>query len=111
MSRHVASWWAKRVDELSRGEDAESIARRHGVKARTLVWWRSELVRRARKKPTSAPGPRRLPVVVDRSRRAMVSVRDDVLDVVVELDTARVVLRGALSPEHLAALVAAARSC
>ena len=109
MSRHMESWWAKRVDELSRGEDAESIARRHGVKARTLVWWRSELVRRAREKPTSTP--RLLPVVVDRSRRAIVEVRDDVLDVVVELDAARVVVRGALRPEHLAALVTAARSC
>ena len=96
---------------MSRGEDAESIARRHGVKARTLVWWRSELVRRAREKSTSAPSPRLLPVVIDRSRRAIVEVRDDVLDVVVELDTARVVVRGAIRPEHLAALVAAARSC
>ena len=109
MSRHVASWWAKRVDELSRGEDAESIARRHGVKARTLVWWRSELVRRAREKPVS--GPRLLPVVVDRSRRAIVDIRDDVLDVVVEFESARVVVRGAMRPEHLAALVTAARSC
>ena len=109
MSRHVASWWAKRVDELSRGEDAESIARRHGVRARTLVWWRSELVRRAREKP--AAGPRLLPVVVDRSRRAIVDIHDDVLDVVVELGDARVVVRGAMCPEHLAALVTAARSC
>ncbi len=99
------------MEELSRGEDAESIARRHGVKARTLVWWRSELVRRAREKSASAPAPRLLPVVVDRSRRTIVEVRDDVLDVVVELDDARVVVRGALRPEHLAALVTAARSC
>ena len=111
MSRHVASWWAKRVGELSRGEDAESIARRHGVRTRTLVWWRSELARRAREKPGSTSAPRLLPVVVDRSRRALVEVRDDVLDVVVELDAARIVVRGAIRPEHLAALVAAARSC
>ena len=96
---------------MARGEDAESIARRHGVKARTLVWWRSELVRRAREKSAAAPAPRLLPVVVDRSRRAIVEVRDDVFDVVVELDAARVVVRGALRPEHLAALVTAARSC
>ena len=111
MPRQVASWWAKRVEELSRGEDAESIARRHGVRARTLVWWRSELVRRVRKKSPAAPVPRLLPVVVDRSRRAIVAVRDEVLDVVVELDAARVVVRGAMRPEHLAPLVAAARSC
>ena len=111
MSRHVASWWAKRVEELSRGEDAESFARRHGVRARTLVWWRSELVRRAREKSPAAPVPRLLPVVVAGARRAIVDVPDDVLDVVVELDAARVVVRGALRPEHLAALVTAARSC
>ena len=73
------------------------------------MWWRSELARRARDAPASAP--RLLPVVVDRSRRALVEVRDDVLDVVVELDAARIVVRGAIRPEHLAALVAAARSC
>src|ERR1035437_4101968 len=106
MARHVASWWAKRVEELARGDDAADVARRHGVEARTLVWWRSELARRGRKRRASAP--RLLPVVVDAS---LCGARDDTLEVIVELGTARVVVRGAIRPEHLAAMVAAARPC
>jgi transposase-like protein len=105
MSRQSASWWAKRVEELSKGGDAAEIARRHGVKASTLVWWRSELAKRAREQRTASP--RLLPVVVSGSPRA----GDDTLDVIVELGAARVVVRGALSADHLAALVAAARAC
>jgi len=109
MARHVASWWAKRVEELARGADAADVARRHGVEARTLVWWRSELARRGRKRRASTP--RLLPVVVDASLCAVSGARDDTLEVVVELGSARVVVRGAIRPEHLAAMVAAARPC
>lgn len=105
MSRHGASWWAKRIEELAKGGDAAEIAARHGVRPRTLVWWRSELARRARKVPASAP--RLLPVVVDRSS----APSNDSLDVVVELGSARVVVRGVLTARHLAAIVAAARAC
>ncbi len=109
MARHTASWWAKRVEELARGDDAAEVARRHGVKARTLVWWRSELARRGRKRRKSAP--RLLPVVVDASLCAVPGGHDDTVEVVVEVGAARVVARGAITPAHLAAIVAAARPC
>jgi hypothetical protein len=105
MSRHKQEWWAKRVTELGRGGDAEQIARRHGVRARTLVWWRSELARRARALPSS--GARLLPVVVDTSRARTVDERDAALEVVVEIGPARVCVRGAVTAEHLAAVVEA----
>lgn len=98
------------MEELSRGGDVAEIARRHDVRPRTLAWWRSELVRRARERP--APGPRLLPVVVGRARGPTLDVRTvDALDVVVELEAARVVVRGAVSAQHLAAIVSAARTC
>ena len=111
MSRHKAAWWAKRVEELARGGNAEEIAQRYGVRPRTLVWWRSELTRRARS--AAEPGPRLLPVVVERSprRESREDIREGALEVVVELGAARVTARGAVSPEHLAAIISATRAC
>lgn len=111
MTRHTAAWWAKRVDELSRGGSAAVIARRHGVSERTLMWWRSELRRRAKapaapKVPVSEP--RLLPVMVS---DGPVRIEPDGLEVVVEFGGTRITLRGAVGTEHLGALVAAARSC
>ena len=106
MARHRASWWAKRVDELSNGVDAGDIARRHGVRERTLVWWRSELARRAR--DDRACEPRLLPVVV---RDAPAAKQGSTLDVVVEVGAARVTVHGALTADQLIAIVRAACGC
>jgi hypothetical protein len=103
--RHTADWWAKRIEELAQSGDACAVARRHGVRERTLIWWRSELRRRARKETK----PRLLPVVV----RAVLpqasphAPRADELEVFVEIGAARMTVRGAVSAEHLAALVTA----
>lgn len=105
--RHTAEWWSERLAELAETGDSRAIARRHGVRERTLLWWRSELRRRAR---TSEPS-RLLPVVLaSPARPATTHVAE--LDVFVEVGAARVTVRGALSAEHLAALVSAsARAC
>ncbi|WP_394820507.1 hypothetical protein [Pendulispora albinea] len=103
MARHDANWWAERVKELAQSGDAAGIARRHSVRERTLIWWRSELERRAR---TAGP-TRLLPVVVTRPA----TVERDI-ELVVEAGPARITMRGAITAEHLAALVAAAaRAC
>jgi transposase-like protein len=108
MASHRAEWWAERIEELARGGDAEDIARRHGVRSRTLIWWRSELRRRARELTT---GPRLLPVVVGAMSPSSTAVAGDV-ELVVEIGRARMTLRGALTAEHLAALVtASAQAC
>lgn len=105
MARHDAGWWAERLEELARGGDAAEIARRYGVRERTLIWWRSELRRRSRDKTKQ----RLLPVVV--APRRVEAARPD-LEVVVEVGPSRMVVRGAVSAEHLAAIVAAsARVC
>lgn len=110
--RHPAKWWAERVAEVEASGDAEAVARRHGVKASTLRWWRTELRKRAR--PVASP--RLLPVVVSAEpARIPPRVRGDEaasLEVLVEIGATRMTLRGDVSTEHLAAIVtAAARPC
>ena len=106
MERHRADWWAKRIEELAQGGDAQEIARRHGVKARTLIWWRSQLRKRARER--TGRKPRLLPVVVrSAAGRAVPAAPESGLEVFVEVGGARMTLRGAVRPEHLAAIVSA----
>ena len=110
MGRHRADWWAERLDELAEGGDAEEVARRHGVRARTLLWWRSQLRRRPPAK--SSKRPRLLPVVVRSAARPVGATPESALEVVVEVGTTRMTLRGAVTAEHLAAIVAASsRAC
>jgi hypothetical protein len=105
MTRHGPAWWAERLEELARGGDASEIARRYGVRERTLIWWRSELTRRARRKSKQ----RLLPVVV--APRRVEAPRAE-LEIVVETGMTRMVLRGSVSPELVAAIVSAsARAC
>jgi transposase len=91
------------VEELAReGGDSEAIARRYKVRGRTLVWWRAELARRARE---AAPrGPRLLPVVLDPHAGPFPSAAP-AIEVVVEVGAARVSVRGAVSVEHLVAIL------
>jgi hypothetical protein len=74
------------------------------VTTRTLVWWRAELARRARDGAGAGRGPRLLPVVVD-GRRDGRAAEGGGLEVVVEFGTARMSLRGAVTGEHLEAIV------
>jgi len=108
--RHTASWWAERVGELAATGDARGIARRHGIRERTLKWWRSELRRRARDGERAGARPRLLPVVVKTPSAAPKA--SDELEVFVEIGATRLSMRGDVRPEHLVAIVsAAARSC
>lgn len=110
MERHHAGWWAERLEELAQGGDAEEIARRHGVKARTLIWWRSQLRRRSPAKASKKP--RLLPVVVRSSAPTVRAAPESALEVFVEVGATRMTLRGAITAEHLAAIVAASsRAC
>ena len=110
MERHRAEWWAKRIEELAQGGDAEDIARRHGVKTRTLIWWRSQLRKKARDR--TGRKPRLLPVVIRSAPRAAPAPAEPALEVFVEVGAARMTLRGAVTAEHLAAIVSAsARAC
>ena len=106
--KHTADWWVGPVAELAATGDARAVARRHVVRERTLIWWRSELRRRARE--TTAP--RLLPVVVRRASPRPVATAGGGLEVVVEIGAARMTLRGAVTIEHIAAIVtASSRAC
>ena len=110
MERHRAIWWAERLEELARGGDADEIARRHGVRTRTLIWWRSQLLRKSLKK--TGKNPRLLPVVVRAAPRAALAPIVSALEVFVEVGAARMTLRGTETAEHLAAIVSASsRAC
>ena len=96
--------------EVDATGNAQAIAQKHGVREKTLRWWCSELRRRAR---TRGSSPRLLPVVVktpksqppvSRSVHAAV-VASTALEVLVELGAARITLRGAVTAEHVAAIV------
>jgi transposase-like protein len=106
--RHAAEWWAARVAEVGATKgDLETVARRYGVKASTLRWWRTELRRRAR----TATSPRLLPVVV-KAAPPVRTLNANALEVLVEIGATRMTLRGDVSAEHLAVIVtASARSC
>jgi hypothetical protein len=110
MTRHDAAWWTIRVDELRRGGDARAIALRDGVNWRTLLWWRTQLGKKARE--TAGRGPRLLPVIVRDAPRTPPVGRGAELDVLVEIGGTRMTLRGTVTAEHLAAIVSAsARAC
>jgi transposase-like protein len=108
--RHTADWWAKAVEEWAESGDASSVARRHGVRERTLIWWRSELRRRARK--AAKPKPRLLPVVVRAAPSGSPRSHADEFEVFVEVGATRMTIRGAVSADHLAAIMmASVRAC
>lgn len=106
MARHARSFWEQRVAEVERGAPLEAVARRHGVNAKTLQWWRFELRRQSRE-AAPAPVPTLLPVVV---RGGPDSTRGGQ----VEIALGRAVMRVPVGTdvEYVAALVGAvARQC
>jgi hypothetical protein len=109
MSRHGAEWWAERLKEMAETGDADGIARRYGVRPKTLLWWRSELRRRGHQPSHAAT--RLLPVVVAHTPARSAPASSDV-EMVVEIGPMRMTMRGSVTAEHLAALVAAsAKAC
>lgn len=103
MTKHKAAWWAKRVEELERNGDEEAVARDHGVRAKTLQWWRSELKRRAR--GGSHGRARLLPVVVESEARGVAMGSSGKLEVRITVGDSRITMRGEVTAEHLVSIV------
>jgi transposase-like protein len=102
MARHKSEWWQQRLAEVDEGAEVEDVARQHGVRAKTLIWWRTELKRRARKRTS----PRLLPVIVSSPRPAATDIA-----ILVEVGAARMHLKG-VTAEYLGAVInAVARRC
>lgn len=114
MARHDAGWWAERVAEFERTGDAERIARTYRVTVRLLKWWRWRLGSGA-PKVAGAAVPRAgksrneqrlLPVVVAHDAEATADDHEPVASTIIETTRGRISIRGSLSPEQLAAVVA-----
>lgn len=114
MARHDAGWWAERVAEFERTGDAERVARTYRVTVRLLKWWRWRLRSGAPKVVGSAVSraskprdeQRLLPVVVARDAEAAAEDREASSSTIIETTRGRISIRGPLSPEQLAAVVA-----
>lgn len=113
MARHDAGWWAERVSELDEGADPGLIARRYGTSVQLLKWWRWKLGRAAPKsverRARTVRVQRLLPIVVAPAAESLAlpaDARDLEVTTVIETTRGRVSMRGTLSPEQLAAVVA-----
>ena len=114
--RRSRAYWEKLVAEAERVGSVERVARRHGVVAKRIVWWRWWLRRerpsraaRAKKTKGSAvksKAPRLLPVVV-------APVPNTAVGAVIEIAVADVKMRvdAGTEPGYIAALVEALRRC
>ena len=72
-SRHAGDVWAVWVAECEAGATSAEVAARHGVKERTLRWWRSRLkMGGAPSTPVRPADARLLPVIVDADARGEV---------------------------------------
>ncbi len=100
--------------EFERTGDAERIARTHRVTVRLLKWWRWRL--RSGTPTTARPETSRvvpphaeqrlLPIVVEGDAAAFAADPAEPASTLIETTRGRITIRGALSPEQLAAVVA-----
>lgn len=103
VTRHDRGFWERACGEVERGAKVSEVARRLGVRAGTLSWWRWRLGR-------EAPKPRRpkraefLPVVMAEPVRSAPAV------VQVEASGVRLHLEVGTDVGYVAALVAAIRT-
>lgn len=104
--RHSRDFWEQASREVDRGFRVVEVARRLGVRPKTLSWWRWNLGRQkpAGRRATAAPF---LPVVVAERPSLGVAV-----PVPIEIETCGVRLRVEIGGDvgYVAALVAAIRS-
>jgi transposase-like protein len=63
--RHTRAFWRRLSAAVDRGASIASTAQRHGVRPKTLTWWRWMLRREEKKRPGAKRRPAKLlPVVV-----------------------------------------------
>jgi transposase-like protein len=110
--RHTRSYWEQLVTE-SNVRGVVAVARAHGVKERTLAWWRWRLKReelaKARERSDaraarvrSTTEPELLPVFVAASQHGSVELKVGDVTIRIERDS---------DVSYIAALVAALRTC
>jgi hypothetical protein len=100
--RHTREFWLRLIDEVERGRPLDVVAKQHGVRPRTLVWWRWRVGQGPRKSRRKA---RLLPVVV----RGQPVVFEQAVVAIAVCDVSLRVTVGT-DAEYVASLVAALRS-
>lgn len=100
-ARRSRAEWEQLVREVEGGGSVAEVARRHGVRARTLTWWRWQL-RRGKVARSATKAVQMVPVRVREAARPAV---DDVVEVLVRGAVVRV--RVGQDPRYVAELAAA----
>jgi transposase-like protein len=101
-SRHDRQFWERAVREVERCGSVGDVARRLGVQARTLTWWRWRIRREGAAK--LAKRAEFIPVVMAAGATASSGM------VEVDAGVARVRVEAGIDVEYVAALVKALRS-
>ena len=107
MHRQPRRFWEKLVAEVEREGSVGEVARRRGVKPRTLTWWCWKLRTERSSTPGSSAEPRLLPIVL----RDTTPQWSAVPTVVVEVGELRVRVEPGTDVGYVAALVGALRAC
>jgi transposase-like protein len=100
-ARRSRAEWEQLVREAESGGTIADVARRHGVRPRTLTWWRWQL-RRGKVARSATKAVQMVPV---RVREVVRPAVDDVVEVLVRGAGVRV--RGGPDPRYVAELAAA----
>ncbi len=100
-ARRSRAEWEQLVREVESGGSIAEVARRHGVRPRTLTWWRWQL-RRGKVARSATKAVQMVPVRVREVARPAV---DDVVEVLVRGAVVRV--RVGQDPRYVAELAAA----
>jgi transposase-like protein len=110
--RHDRAFWSKAVNEVERGGNLERVARRLGVRPKTLDWWRWRLgaERVAPKKNETRVAPKRketrlVPIVVE----SLPIASDATIEIAIRDVCMRVV--SGTDVRYVAALIDAVRAC
>lgn len=101
-ARRSRAEWEQLVREVEQGSSLDAVSRRHGVRPRTLAWWRWQL-RRGKVARRATKAVQMVPVRVRPAPHA--SAVDDVVEVLVR--GALVRLRVGQDPRYIAELAAA----
>jgi transposase-like protein len=103
--RHDRAFWSRAVGEVERGADVERVARRLGVRPKTLTWWSwklgAERVTAKKKKET-----RLVPVVIE---ALPVASSDATIEIAIRDVRMRIV--SGTDVRYVAALIDAVRAC
>ena len=106
--RRPREFWQELFEQVEAGDGVTAVARRHGVKARTLAWWCWQL----RRDREAQRRPQLLPVVVAPPVAPGAALGRVSLDgIEVFAGEIRVRLVGDVEVTKVAALVAALRGC